>query len=91
MSDFALPEDVTKYQSLIGSLQWTISLGRFNIQMAVMTLLHFRAQLHKGNLERAKQVMGYVKKWDHRVIRIWTKEPDYSKLLHELYLWLKTV
>ena len=28
-SDFAPPEDVTKYQSLIGSLQWIISLGCF--------------------------------------------------------------
>ena len=31
-------EDQTKYQSMIGALQWLISLGRFDIATAVMTL-----------------------------------------------------
>jgi hypothetical protein len=35
--------DVEKYQSLIGSLQWAVSLGRIDITTAVMTLSSFRA------------------------------------------------
>jgi hypothetical protein len=29
------------YQSMIGALQWEISLGRFDIQTASMTMCHF--------------------------------------------------
>ena len=34
---------IQKYQSLNGSLQWAISLGRFDIATAVMSMLSFRA------------------------------------------------
>jgi hypothetical protein len=44
-----LDEDgIRKYQSLIGTLQWTISLGRFDIAMAVMTMSSFQWHLEKG-------------------------------------------
>ena len=32
-----------KYQSMVGSLQWAISLGRFDIAMVVMSMSSFRA------------------------------------------------
>ena len=35
-------EDVKKYQSLIGSMQWAVSLGRIDITTAVMTMSSFR-------------------------------------------------
>ena len=37
-------EDQKKYQSMIGALQWVISLGRFDIALAVMTMSRFRAE-----------------------------------------------
>jgi hypothetical protein len=42
---------VQQYQSLIGSLQWAISLGRFDIATAVMSLSNFRALPFQGHLE----------------------------------------
>ena len=53
-SNKLVEEDVKKYQSLIGSLQWTISLGRMNIATTVMTLSGFRSCPRKGHLERSK-------------------------------------
>ena len=47
-------EDVTKYQSLIGALQWTITLGRFDIAVAVMTMSGFRAAPRVGHLDRVR-------------------------------------
>jgi hypothetical protein len=35
-------EGIARYQSLIGSLQWAVSLGRMDIATAVMTMLSFR-------------------------------------------------
>jgi hypothetical protein len=45
---------VQQYQSLIGSLQWAISLGRFDIATAVMSLSSFQALPSGGQLEQAK-------------------------------------
>ncbi len=42
-SEFLDADDTVKYQSLIGALQWLITIGRFDIQTAVMTLSSFRA------------------------------------------------
>jgi hypothetical protein len=39
---------IKKYQTMIGSLQWAVSLGRFDIQTATMTMSRFRAALRQG-------------------------------------------
>ena len=45
-TDLLDPEGTQNFQSLIGSLQWAISLGRLDIAIAVMTLSSFQALLH---------------------------------------------
>ena len=37
-----------QFQTLIGQLQWLISLGRFDIAVHVMSLSRFRAQPQEG-------------------------------------------
>jgi len=37
-------------------MQWAVSIGRWDIQTAVMTLSSFRAQPRQGHLDRAKRV-----------------------------------
>ena len=49
-SEFLDDEGISIYQSLIGSLQWAVSLGRLDIMTAVMTLSSFRAMPRKGHL-----------------------------------------
>ena len=73
-------EGIKKYQSLIGTLQWAISLGRFDVATAVMTMSSFRAAPRQGHLERVKRICGYLSKMKHGVIRFRTGEPDYSDL-----------
>ena len=66
-----LDEDgVKKYQSMVGSLQWAISLGRFDIATAIMTMSSFRASPREGHLERLKRIYGYLSKMRHAIIRI---------------------
>ena len=84
-------EGVKHYQSLIGCLQWCISLGRFDINTAVMTLGSFRAAPRKGHLDRVKRVIGYVSKFRHATIRFRTGEPDYSNLPDSQQDWLESV
>jgi hypothetical protein len=76
-----------QYQSLVGSLQWAVSLGRLDIATAVMTLSSFRAVPRRGYLERARRVCSYLAKVKHAVIRFRTGIPDYSDLETIEYDW----
>ena len=42
-SHFLDEDDTQIYQSLIGAMQWAITIGRWDINIAVMTLSSFRA------------------------------------------------
>ena len=80
-------EKIKIYQSLIGGLQWSIQIGRFDVGTATMTMSRFRAAPREGHLERVKRIFGYLSKMRHGVIRIRTEEPDYSDLDKKEYDW----
>jgi hypothetical protein len=86
-SDLCDGTETQQYQSLIGSLQWAVSIGRIDITTAVMTLSSFRAVPRKGHLERAKCVVSYVAKFKESTIRFRTQEPDYSDIPALAYDW----
>ena len=80
-------EGISIYQSLIGSLQWAVSLGRLDIMTAVMTMSSFRTVPRRGHLERVKRIYSYITKMKHATIRVRTDEPDFSTLPSEPYKW----
>jgi hypothetical protein len=84
-------QGIALYQSLIGALQWIVTIGRFDVNTAVMTLSGFRVAPRRGHLERVKRVYGYLSKMRHAAIRIRTGEPDYSDLPDPQYDWSRTV
>jgi hypothetical protein len=90
-SELLNDEGVRNYQSLIGALQWAISIGRFDVATAVMTMSGFRVAPRQGHLDRVKRIYGYLSKMRHAVIRIRTEEPDYSDLPDMKYDWSRSV
>jgi len=90
-SEFLDGKGTQTYQSLVGALQWSISIGGFDIAMAVMTMSSFRAQPHIGHLECIKRICGFLYKMKDAAICIRTGEPDYSGLDEEQYDWANTV
>ena len=84
-------EGIKKYQSLIGSLQWAVTLGRLDIMTSVMSLSSFRACPREGHLRRVKRIFGYLSKMRHATIRIRTDEPDYSDLPDQDFEWASSV
>ena len=80
-----------QFQTLIGQLQWLISLGRFDIAVHVMSLSRFRAQPRKGHLDRAKRIVGYLLLLPDGAIRFRTGEPDFSSLKDQEYDWTRSV
>jgi hypothetical protein len=80
-------DGVTKYQSLIGSMQWAVSLGRIDIATAVMSLSSYRSAPRVGHLNRARRVVGYLWRMRDSAIRFRIQEPDYSTLSTPEHDW----
>ena len=80
-----------QFQTLIGQLQWLISLGHFDIAVHVMSLSRFRAQPRMGHLDRAKRIVGYLLFLPDGAIRFRIGEPDFSSLKDQEYDWTRTV
>jgi len=89
-SDLLYDTNIQIYQSLIGSLQWAIQIGRFGIATPVMTLSRFRACPRQGHLDCVKRVIGYLSKFKHGIIRICTDKPDCSNIPKKEYDWFYT-
>ena len=88
------PEGIKQFQSIIGAVQWTISLCRFDILHAVMSLGRFRAAPREGHLERLKRMVGYLKKRPHGAIRFRTEIPNHEATYGDepvRYDWMETV
>jgi hypothetical protein len=62
-SEFLDKDGIQQYQSLIGSMQWAISIGHFDIAVHVMSMSSFRTSPRHGHLNRAKHMVGYLSKF----------------------------
>ena len=85
------PKDITVYQSLIGALQWAVSLGRFDVMTAVMTMSGFRVAPRQGHLDRLKRIYGYLKRFKSGAIRVRTGMIDFSHIPEEEHDWMYSV
>ena len=91
ISELCTEEQIAKYMSMIGQLQWAITLGRYDILAQVMSMSRFILAPKIGHLERMKRLFGYLAKTKHYAIRYRTKEPDYSHLATQSYEWSSAV
>ena len=74
-SDYLHFDGIAIYQSMIGLLQWAVSLGRIHTQTATMKMSSFRNVPRKGHLDGVKWMYSYVSKMRHAAIQIKTEEP----------------
>jgi hypothetical protein len=84
-------EGIKQYQSMIGAMQWAVSLGRLDITTAVMTMSGYRVAPRQGHLDRCKRIYEYLSKMRHLQIKINTSEPDFSELTRPAQDWKNTV
>jgi hypothetical protein len=80
-----------EYQSLIGSLQWLITLGHYNIATAVMSMSRFRVVPREGHLDQLKRMYRYVKKMKNSAIQVQTEGADFNKLSTKSHDWERLV
>ena len=60
-------------------LQWAVTLGRYDIHHAVMTMSRFRNMLRKEHLENVKGIFSYLKNFKDASIVFNTDKFDHSK------------
>ena len=90
-SDYLDGDGISKYQSMIGSLQWAVSLGRIDIQTTTMTLSSFRAIPQEGHIKGAICMYSYISNMRHTTIRIRTEEPDFCALPKDPNTWDRSI
>jgi hypothetical protein len=70
-----IPTEISKYKSLLGSGNWLITLGRFDIQYAVSTLSQYSMAPRLGHMEELQRVFGYLQKYPNGKIAIDVSDP----------------
>ena len=79
--------DHSVFRMIMGSAQWAITLGRFDIAYAVSTLARYAAAPRKGHLTAAIRVLGYLKGTSKAKIIYDGRRPDYSKYKVAQHFW----
>jgi hypothetical protein len=82
---------IRNYQTMIGCLQWAVSLGRFDIQTATMTISQFHAAPRIGHLNRLKRIHGYLKNFASAAILVRLLEPDLGEFPDQDFVWCHSV
>jgi hypothetical protein len=65
-SPLLLEDGTREYQRIIGTCQWLIVAGRFDLCYAISSLSRFSAAPRQGQLQHARRVMGYLRKFPRR-------------------------
>ncbi len=78
-SDFLDNDQHRLYQSMMGMLQWTVSIGRLDICYAVSSLSRFCTNPREGHLERVYRIFGYLRKYPNKAIGIVERDPIVNK------------
>ena len=76
-----------KYLTMVGQLQWLVTLGRFDIHAQVATMSRFRAAPRQGHMDRLKRIYSYAIRTKDYAIRFRTEKPDYSFLPDQDFDW----
>jgi len=63
---------------LVGSLNWLVTLGWYDIQHATQTLAQYSSIPREGHLKATKQIFRYVKSYAKVAIRYVLAMPDFA-------------
>ena len=80
-----------KYLTMVGQLQWLVTLGRFDIHAQVATTSRFRAAPRQGHMDRLKRIYSYAIRTKDYAIRFRTEQHDCSFLPDQDFDWAYSV
>ena len=81
-----------KYLTMVGQLQWLVTLGKFHIHAQVATMSkRLRAAPRQGHMDRLKRIYSYAIRTKDYAIRFRTAQPDYSFVPDQDFDWTYSV
>lgn len=86
-TEFLTGNDVSKYRMMVGSLNWLVTLGRYDIQYTSATLARHMMTPRQGHLKAMQRVFGYLKFNSKFKIKYDATIPDFSMHKIEEYDW----
>jgi hypothetical protein len=86
-SEFLSKEQSSLYRGFIGSANWMITLGRYDINYAVNTLARYSMAPRVGHLKAIQRVFGYLRYCPKGQLLIDTHEPDRSQHTVDEHTW----
>ena len=90
-SEILVGDMAAKYHTMVGQLQWLVTLGRFDIHAQVSTMSRFRAAPRQGHMDRLKKIYAYAIRTKDYANRFRTVQPDYSFLPDQDIDWTYSV
>ena len=79
------------YLTMVGQLQWLVTLRRFDLHAHVATMSTFRVAPRQGHMERLKQIYAYAIRTKDYAVRFRTDQPGYSFLPEQDFDWTYSV
>ena len=73
-------KELSVFYGLIGSANWLITLGRFDVHYATNALSHFSMAPRRGHLEAMIRVFGYLKKFPHGQLLVDPNPIDHTEI-----------
>ena len=78
-SPFVAPDRISKYRSMIGSLNWIVILGRFDIAYALNTMSRYSMAPREGHFKAMERIFGYLRQYPDGQLIIDSGEPPIRK------------
>jgi hypothetical protein len=79
--------NASKFRGLVGSANWMITLGRYDIAYATSSLARFAMAPRAGHMKAMLRVFGYIKKHKHGQILVDPNYMNWDKYTHEQHDW----
>ena len=80
ISEFLEVDGIAQYQSLVGALQWAITLGHFELLAGIASMASFRVAPRVGHMERLKRMYGFIRRRPDAAIRFRTGIPNHERV-----------
>ena len=86
-SNYLEGDDISIYRMMVGSLNWLVTLGRYDIHHTVCTLARHMMMPRVGHMHAMRRVFGYLEQNYKFSIDYNIKEPDFTMHKVESYDW----
>lgn len=86
-SEFLDDDGVSKFRMMVGSLNWLVVLGRYDLCHATSTMARYANAPREGHMNAMKRIFGYVKNYVKVDIKYDVSLPDFSGYERTEYDW----